>query len=82
VIVVFQLDASLPSEDDPKFLACCVLPENLSQFDFGKFPHHTVEMNTSPILNGRKSRNLVDLNQVKVEARQFVHLSVHHRGNI
>jgi hypothetical protein len=30
-----QLDVSLPPEDDPKFLACCVLSENLPQFDFG-----------------------------------------------
>jgi hypothetical protein len=30
-----QLDVSLPSEDDHKFLACCVLSENLPQFDFG-----------------------------------------------
>jgi hypothetical protein len=29
-----QLEVSLPPEDDPKFLACCVLPENLPKFDF------------------------------------------------
>jgi hypothetical protein len=47
-----QLDVSLPPEDDPKFLACCVLYENLSQFDFGGFPHHPLEMNIPTILNG------------------------------
>jgi hypothetical protein len=30
-----QVDVSLPSEDDHKFLACCILSENLPQFDFG-----------------------------------------------
>jgi hypothetical protein len=34
-----QLDVSMPPEDDPKFLAFCVLSENLPQFDFGEFPH-------------------------------------------
>jgi hypothetical protein len=29
-----QLDVSLPPEDDPKLLACCVLSENLPKFDF------------------------------------------------
>jgi hypothetical protein len=40
-----ELDVSLPPEDDPKFLACCVLSENLPQFDFGEFPHHPLETN-------------------------------------
>jgi hypothetical protein len=53
-----QLDASLPPEDDPKFLACCVLSENLPPFDFREFPHHPLETSTP-----------VDLNQVSVEAR-------------
>jgi hypothetical protein len=46
-----QLDVSLPPEDDPKFLACCVLSENLPQFDFGEFPHHLLETITPKILN-------------------------------
>jgi hypothetical protein len=67
-----QLDVSLPPEDDPKFLACCVLSENLPQFHFGEFPDHPLEINTPTILNGLTSRNPVDLNQVSVEARQLV----------
>jgi hypothetical protein len=57
-----QLDDSLPPEDDPKFLACCVLNENMPQFDFGEFPHHPLETITQKILNGTTSRNPVDLN--------------------
>jgi hypothetical protein len=68
------LDFSLPPEDDPKFLACCVLSENLPQFDFRECPHHLLEMNTPTILNGPTSRNRMDLNHVRVEARQLVHL--------
>jgi hypothetical protein len=68
-----QLDVSLPPKDDPKFLACCVLSENLPQFDFGEFPHHPLETITPKILNGPTSRNSVDLNQMSMEARQ-VHL--------
>jgi hypothetical protein len=55
-----QLKVLLPPEDDPKFLACCILSENLSQSDFGEFPHHPFEMNTPMILNGPVSRNPVD----------------------
>jgi hypothetical protein len=66
-----QLDVSLPHEDDPKFLACCVLFENLPEFYFREFPHHPLETNTPTILNGLTSRNPVDLNQVRVEARQL-----------
>jgi hypothetical protein len=55
-----QLNILLPPEDDPKFLAYCILPENLSQSDFGEFPHHPLEMNTPTILNGPISRNPVD----------------------
>jgi hypothetical protein len=69
-----QLDVSLPSEDDHKFLACCVLSEILPQFDFGEFPHHTLETNTPTTLNGPTSRNPLDLNQVSVEAKELVHL--------
>jgi hypothetical protein len=68
-----QLDVSFPPEDGPKFLACCVLSENLPQFDFREFPHHPLATITPKILNGPTSRNLVDLNQMSVEARQ-VHL--------
>jgi hypothetical protein len=69
-----QLDVSLPPEDEPKFLACCVLPENLPQFDFGEFPHHPLETITPKILNGPTSRNTVDVNQMSEDARQLVHL--------
>jgi hypothetical protein len=69
-----QLDVSLPPEEDLKFLACCVLSENLPQFDFGEFPHHPLKTITPKILNGPKSRNPVDLNQMSTEARQLVHL--------
>jgi hypothetical protein len=65
-----QLNISLPPEDDHKFLACCILSENLPQFHFGELPHHPLEI----IWNGPTSRNSVDLNQVSVEARQLVHL--------
>jgi hypothetical protein len=69
-----QLDVSLPSEDDPKFLTCCVLSENLPKFDFWEFPNHPLETNRPMILNGLTSRNPVDFNEVSVEARQLVHL--------
>jgi hypothetical protein len=52
----------LPTEADPKFLACCVLSENLSQFHFGEFPLHQMKMNTPTILNGPTSTNPMDLN--------------------
>jgi hypothetical protein len=64
----------LPPEDDPKFLACCILSENLPQFNFGELPHPPLEMNMPVILNGPTSRNPVDLNQVSMEARQLGHL--------
>jgi hypothetical protein len=69
-----QLDVSLPPEDDPKFLAYCVLSESLPQFNFGEFSNHPLETNMAMILNGPTSRNPVDLNQGSVEARQLVHL--------
>jgi hypothetical protein len=69
-----QLDISLPSKGDSKFLACCVLPGHLPQFNFGEFPYHPLETNTPTILNGPTSRNPVALNQVSVETRQLVHL--------
>jgi hypothetical protein len=62
----------LPPEDDPKFLACCVLSENLPQLSLGEFPHYALETNTPTILNGPTSRNPVDLNQVSMEARQLI----------
>jgi hypothetical protein len=68
-----QLDVSLSSEDIPKFLACCILSENLPQFNFREFPHHPLEINTPTILNGT-GRNPVYLNQVSVDVRQLVHL--------
>jgi hypothetical protein len=68
-----QLNVSLPPEDDPKFLPCYILSENLPQFNFGEFPHHPLEMNTPTISNGPTSRNAValDSNHVSVEARQI-----------
>jgi hypothetical protein len=69
-----QLDISLPPEDDPKFVACCILSENVPQFSVQKFSHHPSNTNTPTFLNGLASRNPVDLNQVSVEARQLVHL--------
>jgi hypothetical protein len=69
-----QPDVALPYEDDPQFLACSVLSENLPQFDFGEFPHCPLEINTPTILNGPTRRNSVHLNQVSVEARQLVYL--------
>jgi hypothetical protein len=68
-----QLDVSLSPEDGRKFLACCLLSENLPQFDFWEFPHLPLETNTPTILNGPTNRNPVDLNQVSLEARQLVH---------
>jgi hypothetical protein len=46
-----QLDVSVPLEVALQTSACCALSENLTQFDFGEFPHHPLEMNTSTILN-------------------------------
>jgi hypothetical protein len=68
-----KLYVSLPPEDDPKIMAWHV-SENLTQFDFGEFPHHPLEMNTQTILNDPTSGNPMDLNQVSVEARQLSHL--------
>jgi hypothetical protein len=69
-----QLNVSLQPEDNPKFLARCILSENLPQFDFGEFPHHPLETNTQTILNGLTSRYATNLNQMSVEAKQLVHL--------
>jgi hypothetical protein len=69
-----QPDVSLPPKDNPKFLACCMLSENLPQFSFEEFPHHPLEINTPTILNGLTSRNAADLIQVSMEARHLVHL--------
>jgi hypothetical protein len=69
-----QLDVSFTPEDDPEFLACCVLSENLHKFDFGEFPRHSLETITPKILNVPTSTDPVDLNQTSVEARQLVHL--------
>jgi hypothetical protein len=52
-----------------KILVYCLLSESLPQFDFEKFPHHAMEMNTPMILNDPTPRNPVDLNQVSMEAR-------------
>jgi hypothetical protein len=38
-----KLDVSLPPEDNIKFLVSYIFSENLSQFDFGEFPHHPLE---------------------------------------
>jgi hypothetical protein len=65
-------NVSLPLEDYPKFLACCILSENMPQFNFREFPHHPLETNTPTILNGPTGRNPVDLNQVSLKARQLV----------
>jgi hypothetical protein len=67
-------DLSLASHCHPKTIACCVLSENLPQFDFREFAHHPLEMNISMILNGPTSINPVDINQMSMEARQLVHL--------
>jgi hypothetical protein len=69
-----QIDVSLPPEDDPKFLAGCLLSEILPQFDFGEFLHHPLEINTSTILNDPIRRNVAYLHQESMEARQLVHL--------
>lgn len=67
-----HLHISLPPKDYPKFLACCVLPENLPQFYFWELPYYLLEMNTG-ILIGPTSKNPLDLNQAKIEVRQLVH---------
>jgi hypothetical protein len=69
-----QLDVSLSPEGDRNCLACCVLSQNLPQFDFGEFPHHPLETNTPMILNSPTNLNPVHLSQVSVEASQLVHL--------
>jgi hypothetical protein len=55
-----QLDVSLPPEDDPTFLECCVPSEHLPQFDVIEFPHHPLKTNTPTILNCPASRNPAD----------------------
>jgi hypothetical protein len=52
-----QLDVSLPPKTirnswhvaycDPKFLACCILPESLPQFDFGVSMSSPEDKNTN-----------------------------------
>jgi hypothetical protein len=69
-----QLEVSLPLEDDANILVCCVLSENLTQFNFGELPHHPLVINIAMILYNLISRYRVDLNQVSVEARQLPHL--------
>jgi hypothetical protein len=69
-----QLYVSLPPEENPKFLTCCILSENLPQFNFEEFPLHPLETIMPKILNGSTSINPVDLNQMSVAARQLVHL--------
>jgi hypothetical protein len=69
-----QPDISLPPNDDPNILACCLLSEKLTRFDFGEFPYHTLVMNILTILNVPNSRKPVDVYQVSAEARQFPHL--------
>jgi hypothetical protein len=69
-----QLDVSLLTKDGLKILARWILSENLSQAEFGEFPHHPLEMNTASVLNDPTSSNPVYLNQVSVEARHLSHL--------
>jgi hypothetical protein len=69
-----HLDVLLLPEGDPEFLACCVPSESLTQFDFNKFPHHPLQVNTPLILNDPTSRNPVDLSQVSVEASPLPHI--------
>jgi hypothetical protein len=64
-------DVSLTPEDDPKILECCISSENLTQFDFGEFPHHPREIITPTVLNDPTCRNLVDFNHVSMEARKL-----------
>jgi hypothetical protein len=64
----------MPLEDDPKFLACCILFESQPQFHFGEFPHHPLELIILTIVNCPRSRNRLDLYQVSVEAKQSIHL--------
>jgi hypothetical protein len=59
-----QIDVSLPPEEDLIFLTYCALSGNMSQFDFGEFPHHPLET----ILNDRTSRNPVDSNHVSEDS--------------
>jgi hypothetical protein len=44
-----QFSVSLPPDDDHNFLMCCILPENLPQFDFGHFPRHLLQKKEEPI---------------------------------
>jgi hypothetical protein len=46
-----KLDVSLSSEDESKLFVCYILSENLTQFDFGEFPHHPLDMKKPTILN-------------------------------
>jgi hypothetical protein len=55
-------------------MARSILSGNLTQFDFGKLPHHPEKMNTPNASNYPASRNPEDINQVSVEARQLSHI--------
>jgi hypothetical protein len=48
--------------------------ENLAELAFREFPYHSLQMNTSMILNESTGRNHDVLGQVSVEARQLAHL--------
>jgi hypothetical protein len=65
-------DVSLPPEDDPKFLACCVLSENLQQFDFGVSTSSTGDGYTNDFkwLHKYKSSGFISCER---GARQLVH---------
>jgi hypothetical protein len=61
----------LPLEDDSEFLACCVLSENLPQFDFGVSTSSSGDEYTNNFKWPHKKKSS-GLNQVSVEARQLV----------
>jgi hypothetical protein len=69
-----HFNVSLPPEYGPKFLACCILSEDLPLFNSGEFPHHPLDMTTPMTLNGPTSRYPVALEQLSEEAMQLSHL--------
>jgi hypothetical protein len=62
----------LPPKDHSKTLARYISSENLAEFDFGRFPHHTLQINMPVILNVPTNKNPVDLIQASMEACAYL----------
>jgi hypothetical protein len=69
-----QLSISLPPEDEPEFLACCILSEKPVTIQFQRVSTSITGDEYTNNFKWPTSINPVDLNNVSVEAKQLVHL--------